>query len=159
MEFWKQEKPLAFFYVLSLWMIPAAMMILTGDFCVDNILIFILRQEEAGFLVFSIFLGFYLLWQYAMKEREKEIAVIKMLGTKAWEIDVCMQLELLVFQGITGVLMIVFFGIYVVVLGKIPLLTVLLSFLQIHLDIQIIFGIIGAITVSKIHIAVSEPFI
>lgn len=157
--FWKRERLLAFFESLSLCLIVLSV------FCInDKKSIFLpyywLTGQEYGILAFSIFLGFLFLWLYGIKEREKDYAILKMLGIPQRNIQTKLHLELLKFQITATVFPVIFYAIFCIIIGEnIQVLAVMKIFFRIHLDLHLLLGVIGWIRLSRIKITVSEPLI
>ena len=156
--FWKKEKMLAFFESLSLCLVVLSV------FCIsDKKSVFLpyywFSGQEYGILAFSIFLGFLFLWLYGIKEREKDYVILKMLGITQIKLQKELHLELLKFQ-ITTIFPAVLYAVFFLIIGEeIQIFAVMKSFFRIHLDLHLLFGVIGFIRLSRIKITASEPLI
>lgn len=89
--FWKQEKILAFFFQVSLSLIVLSVFH-SCEKPVKFLPFYWVDAQEYGMLSFSIFLGSVSLWIYSIKEREKDYAVLKMLGIGQMKLQRQLQL-------------------------------------------------------------------
>lgn len=149
-EFWKKEKALLILYELSLWLVLLSILFRKGASLWDYSLFSIIKNKEFGILQGTILLGFGLLWHHSLEERKQDFIVQRMLGTRARDICLGLQMELLFFQVFTIIWTLIYFAIYGLMI-EVPNFKLLFSgFFHIQLELQLLFGILGGVFLKNL---------
>lgn len=143
--FWKKEKILAFFYLLSSMLLFSTMLLFFGHSIKDCSFIFCLKNGMYGGLCLSILIGFFIVWLQSLEERTKDFSILHSLGVKKRILVLSIQMESFLFQMVSGIVALLFVSIFIFLMDEYALFTLCMCTVRLQLELQIIMAVMIAV--------------
>lgn len=140
-EFWKQEKAVAFLNLCSLTLYFESLLFRHGEKIWERGMCGFFTNGKLGILQATIFIGYLLIWHYGLEERKTAWVTFNILGMKKRNIFIALQMEMIVFQFLAILFTCLFFLGYSLWGGHASLHGYLFELVLNCLELQILGGI------------------
>lgn len=147
--FWKKEKVLSFFNMMSLTLTISVMLLFYGYSIETCSFISCVKDGIYGILCLSILIGFFIVWFHSLEERKEDFLILYRLGVKKSILVLTVQVEAMIFQIISSIVAILCMLLFVYFVGQYEIKVLLAGVVRIHIELQLILLVIASIYIKK----------